>query len=181
MTGIRAIETCYGFHNFRSRIEARWAVFLDALGLSWEYERQGYELPSGRYLPDFWVSLPYDGRDDGVWIEVKGETPTRDEIIRAGELAVATDHWVLIFSGDIRSNATGRSTPLVFSRTRSGEKSDFWIDYHCRWRQCLKCQRLHPIESFCHRCDVVLSHESKGLMTAFQRAASARFEYGESG
>lgn len=41
---------------------------FDHLGLKWEYEPQGYELPSGRcYLPDFW--LP----DQQVHVEVKGD------------------------------------------------------------------------------------------------------------
>ena len=53
-TVIRAIETEYKGYRFRSRLEARWAVFFDAMGAQWDYEPQGYRLPSGRgYLPDF--------------------------------------------------------------------------------------------------------------------------------
>jgi hypothetical protein len=64
---IQAIETRYAGCRFRSRLEARWAVFFDSLGITWDYEIEGYELPSGkRYLPDF--LLP----DCGTWIEVKG-------------------------------------------------------------------------------------------------------------
>lgn len=50
----KAIETSYKGYRFRSRLEARWAVFFDTLGIKWEYEKQGYSLPSGAYLPDFW-------------------------------------------------------------------------------------------------------------------------------
>lgn len=53
---IKPIETYYNGYRFRSRLEARWAVFLDALGVEYEYEPEGFELPSGkRYLPDFKV------------------------------------------------------------------------------------------------------------------------------
>ncbi len=53
---IRAIETRYKQHRFRSRLEARWAVFFDALGIEWEYEAEGYDLgAAGWYLPDFWL------------------------------------------------------------------------------------------------------------------------------
>lgn len=53
---IKAIETQYKGYRFRSRLEARWAVFFDAMGIEWEYEKEGYELPDGiRYLPDFWL------------------------------------------------------------------------------------------------------------------------------
>ena len=53
---IKAIETEYNGYKFRSRLEARWAVFFDALGIKYEYEPEGFKLPSGQeYLPDFKV------------------------------------------------------------------------------------------------------------------------------
>ncbi len=65
---ITAIEPQYSGYRFRSRLEARWAVFFDALGLQWEYEKQGYKLGgAGWYLPDFWLpSLD-------TWVEIKPE------------------------------------------------------------------------------------------------------------
>lgn len=54
--GLRPIQTIFKGYRFRSRLEARWAVFLDTLGLRWEYEPQGFELRDGtRYLPDFYL------------------------------------------------------------------------------------------------------------------------------
>ena len=50
---IKAIETVYNGYRFRSRLEARWAVFFDALGLEYEYEPEGFSLGAGGYLPDF--------------------------------------------------------------------------------------------------------------------------------
>ncbi|MFZ1008643.1 MAG: hypothetical protein WAN65_17515 [Candidatus Sulfotelmatobacter sp.] len=71
MTQIKAIETAYAGCKFRSRLEARWAVFFDALPIKWRYEPEGFELPSGaRYLPDFY--LP----QFNVWAEVKPFIPT---------------------------------------------------------------------------------------------------------
>lgn len=65
---IKAIETSYAGCRFRSRTEARWAVFFDALGTPWTYEPQGYTVGPDRtpYLPDFY--LP----DLELWVEVKG-------------------------------------------------------------------------------------------------------------
>lgn len=71
---MKAIETRYSGYNFRSRLEARWAVFFDSLGIEWEYEAQGYacgyrltmEEGTFPYLPDFW--LP----ELKVFAEVKG-------------------------------------------------------------------------------------------------------------
>lgn len=68
MTTIAPIETVYAGCRFRSRLEARWAVFFDSMGIRWEYEPQGFILSHGRYyLPDFY--LP----DCASWVEVKGQ------------------------------------------------------------------------------------------------------------
>jgi hypothetical protein len=64
---IGAIETEYKGYLFRSRLEARWAVFFDELAIDWKYEQEGYEVDGHRYLPDFW--LP----EEEVWVEVKGD------------------------------------------------------------------------------------------------------------
>jgi hypothetical protein len=73
-TAINAIETHYAGCRFRSRLEARWAVFFDTLGLEWHYEPQGYLVGPNRtpYLPDFW--MPKLGR----WVEVKGAMSAKD-------------------------------------------------------------------------------------------------------
>ncbi len=63
----KAIETYYNGYRFRSRLEARWAVFFDALGIKYEYEPEGYiGLNDIYYLPDFY--LP----EENVYVEVKG-------------------------------------------------------------------------------------------------------------
>jgi len=51
----RVIPVTYKGTSFRSRTEARWAVFFDRIDVQWRYEHEGYELYSGRYLPDFWL------------------------------------------------------------------------------------------------------------------------------
>lgn len=92
MNEIRAIETEYKGYRFRSRLEARWAVFFDALGIEYEYEPEGFCLPSGKlYLPDFRIkcygmrgrcgSHPFD-----LYVEVKGHM-TLDDAIRIEEFA----------------------------------------------------------------------------------------------
>jgi len=93
----RAIETRYKGYRFRSRLEARWAVLLDTLGLKWEYEPEGFELPSGRYLPDFKVA-------PCTWLEVKGDEPSATEVRKLVDLCEATECcglvvWGLVGSG----------------------------------------------------------------------------------
>jgi hypothetical protein len=81
---IKAIETHYAGCRFRSRLEARWAVFFDTLGIAWEYEPEGFELPAGPYLPDFLLSR--DG-EPWSWVEVKGKELSNKELALGFELA----------------------------------------------------------------------------------------------
>lgn len=63
---IKSIDTTYRGYKFRSRLEARWAVFFQTLGFAWEYEKEGFELTNGdRYLPDFYLN------DLKLWVEIK--------------------------------------------------------------------------------------------------------------
>jgi len=55
-TGLQAIETEYNGYWFRSRLEAKWAIYFDALDVQYEYECEGYETATGVwYLPDFYL------------------------------------------------------------------------------------------------------------------------------
>ena len=75
---LKAIPTTYKGITFRSKLEAKWAVVFDELGVKWRYEAEGYELPSGnRYLPDFLLECygtrgDYDCEPFDLWVEVKG-------------------------------------------------------------------------------------------------------------
>jgi hypothetical protein len=52
---MEAIGTIYNGVKFRSKLEARWAVFFDIYGLKWEYEPGTFKLKSGiLYCPDFY-------------------------------------------------------------------------------------------------------------------------------
>jgi hypothetical protein len=88
LTGLKAIETEYNGYRFRSRTEARWAVFFDHIGRSYEYEPQGFVLPSGKkYLPDFKFSIR--SKSIQYFFEVKPTTVTTAELETARELALS--------------------------------------------------------------------------------------------
>jgi hypothetical protein len=83
---VKAIQTRYAGCHFRSRLEARWAVAMDHLGVKWEYEPQGFRMTSGAcYLADFW--LP----SSSVYLEIKGPDPTTEEISKGLEMAAAIE------------------------------------------------------------------------------------------
>lgn len=86
---MKAIETRYNGYRFRSRLEARWAVFFDTLGIKYEYEPEGFDLtetwkrvdPNAErlkadqvwYLPDFF--LP----DYKYYVEIKATGTLQDQ------------------------------------------------------------------------------------------------------
>lgn len=110
---IRPIETNYAGFRFRSRLEARWAVFFDHLGLRWEYEAQGFLIDGQPYLPDFQLNGDLcDGQ--GVAAEVKGVL-TSDDLQKVLLLAVSRQP-VLLLQG-IPDDGTDGPDFFLFRRT----------------------------------------------------------------
>ncbi len=91
---MKAIETIYKGYRFRSRLEARWAVFFDTLKIKWEYEPEGYQAPDGtRYLPDFFLPGFHEGK--GIYVEVKG-CDSFDEKLFAKPIAMAKQGFGMV-------------------------------------------------------------------------------------
>jgi hypothetical protein len=95
---MKAIETEYRGYRFRSRLEARWAVFFDACRIEWEYEPEGYELTNGtRYLPDFWLPKFHGG----IFVEVKPKGGDFTDEIAVRSVADQTGHQFLILDSPV--------------------------------------------------------------------------------
>jgi hypothetical protein len=89
---IKAIETRYKGYRFRSRLEARWAVFWDEMCIGYEYEKEGFDLGDlGYYLPDFWIPA------QRAWVEIKGQAPTEGELAKCARLAERGDLVFLLY------------------------------------------------------------------------------------
>jgi hypothetical protein len=198
---IRPIETNYRGCRFRSRLEARWAVFFDTYGVPWEYERQGYELPSGRYLPDFWIPLRHSrfpspapcNPDAGYWVEIKPVPPTPKEQALFLELALATGHNGFLFAGNV---GVGQFQVFKACCTRSAAAAE-WYARHPETVAILttgdgppdgmavafadRGTGTTPWEVFLRLCelDAPCPAEPPRVDLALVAARSARFEYGE--
>lgn len=90
---IQAIETVYNNYRFRSRLEARWAVYFHAMGWDFEYEKEGYDLGGAFYLPDFWLPLV------SMWAEVKPDRFSAMELEKCRLLTQGTKFPCLMLSG----------------------------------------------------------------------------------
>jgi hypothetical protein len=190
---IQAIETRYAGHRFRSRLEARWAVFFDSLGIRWEYEPQGYlvgpdQLP---YLPDFW--LP----DLKTWVEVKGcEDELNLNLLRAavrsdglppalGLLLLGsipdvpdghlTAHWMLCnCDEDVVERPFGFSDSGEYRNAGTDWISGAWPG---EWEHI-----PNLLEATTHRGPGIdFPDTGAPVVRAYRAARSARFEHGERG
>jgi hypothetical protein len=116
VTAIKAIETFYCGTLYRSKLEACWAAFFDALSVRHEYELDAFVLPSGNYTPDFW--LPDADDKLGVWVEIKGKEPTAKAIKKCIDLNNGTGRKVAILVGQpmmhVRAQI-GEANALLFS------------------------------------------------------------------
>ncbi|GEM_PF-1359411 len=91
---IKAINTKYKGYYFRSRLEARWAVYFDSMDLKWEYEKEGFNFGNGiNYLPDFWFP------ELEMWGEVKPTELNKDEMDKVALLVKGTHKHCIILSG----------------------------------------------------------------------------------
>jgi hypothetical protein len=198
MTTITALPTRYAGCHFRSRTEARWAVFFDTLGVPWQYEPQGFDLNGHRYLPDFWLpSL-------NAWYEVKGRPPTEHEEELALQLANGTGCNVYIVWGDIPRNPDTNGYDQIISPSRFGDEPrgitpvPNWDIYYA-WCVCPHCGKVgiqfeargervcphpeHPEQRHPKfgRSDRGHTGNDRRLLAAYEAARSARFEHGQSG
>lgn len=178
----RAITTRYKGCNFRSRLEARWGVFFDHLGIRWDYEPEGFELGNGlRYLPDFW--LP----DFNLWVEIKPtecDLAAREKALRLskfGRYPVFVSNGLPLAGGTLFATAVG-GTELEGQCEVDWAASDgkfIWLfdddiapdqGYHC-WggTEIFTCPTKRK------------GMYSAGAPEALEAARGARFEFGAKG
>ena len=180
---IQAINTEFDGRHFRSRLEARWAVFFKAMGIECAYEPEGYVVRGTPYLPDFYIpSLD-------CFIEIKGVMPESDqenkalptcaEREKADGLAEVTGKPVFIFYGDIPDDdgTRGDSAEVHLPDGYGGILTDnYW-----HWTYCDGCDSVDITHAgnksemrhgpFCGGG----YHSGEKLRMAYRCARSARF------
>lgn len=194
---INPIQTRYAGCHFRSRLEARYAVLFNQLGIRWQYEVDGYRIGRRQYLPDFRLI------DSGTWVEVKGSEDGLDhDLMLEAALHLpeaARDFPTLLLLGPIPEPQGDRCNWCWIGLSPSGtgpEGERYVLDLY--WSLTPAGFPDHPLR----RADtsgatpVAWGHEgwlepgddlnitaSEGarLLEAYRAARSARFEHGESG
>jgi len=158
---LKAIETRYKGYRFRSRLEARWAVFFDALDLDWQYEPEGVSLSVGNYLPDFWIATVH------MWAEVKPVPFSKHENALLYALAKETRFPALKLIG------VPENKPYFGFTDDAGFEVEF----------CLTNHHNYPRKEHRFFCMPGCDEERRWADTAeaARQARGARFEHGQYG
>lgn len=177
---INAIDTYYKGYKFRSRLEARWAVAFDAVGIKWEYEPEGFESDGVRYLPDFRLTnvrhRSWSDQFAPVWVEVKG-VMTEEDLLKIRKFTGYTEEY----------GAPMENPLLVIGNPPDGK----WIDWEIKWPEwnfAFMDGDEYPAYFTMHKDQIWIAgpdhYEFDGgrLMTEMINAAKqARFEHGQKG
>ena len=99
MTPITPLDTIYKGRRFRSRLEARWAIFFDAIDIGWEYETEGFQIGETKYLTDFKLSS-FGTVKVELYVEIKPQKPSIDEIKKCYEVSLKTDTDIFLICGN---------------------------------------------------------------------------------
>jgi hypothetical protein len=185
---IAAIPTQYKGITFRSRMEARWAVFMDAMGVPYEYEPEGFQLGELRYLPDFYLPL------QDAFLEVKNPTADAIDYEKIDRLVMATQKNVFVFSSgpnvpnwDFESAYLKCYIPPGLDLDGAPHHGALGEDHGYSWCECPHCGRCEiqfngradRIGCKCPRSwhgDKGYNFDSPRLIKAHQLARGFRFE-----
>lgn len=164
-TGLTPLPSYYNGREYRSRLEARWAIYFDLIGFPTDYyEHEGFRLSTGNYLPDF-----YDPRGKGTFVEIK---PTKQECDKISDtlkdLSIKTGSFVVPVYGNPR--------PGEFSFYLNGEKME-WASFTYHGYATKKWEEPHfQYEHYAHCDDTWWCEESE---QASRIAVNAKFQNGQ--
>lgn len=184
---MKAIETTYNGYRFRSRLEARWAIFFDELKIKYQYELEGYELPNGmRYLPDFYI----ESMDLFVEIKPSVDSISNEEIDKMISFSIEGGKNLLLITGEptkdsmyFLSNRTACTLDDIAVINGNTNVSDVYAD----WKSELTSSALVSIEkdAITWKWTIVQSGKIKewfvdaDIKLAKIKAVRSRFEFSE--
>lgn len=123
----RSLPALYAGTLFRSHLEARWAIFLDALDIKWEYEPQGFIVDGTAYLPDFAIFAA----GGTLWAEIKPDWDSDPEGVdkwRTFAAARPQPSRAVLLVG--KPSVRGRHVVI------DGAEDAVWEDDGQEWRPC---------------------------------------------
>lgn len=171
---IKPIETKYKGFRFRSRLEARWAIFFDMIGLKYEYEVEGFEMNGIRYLPDFYI--PCLDR----WFEIKAKPLSEYEMKKCEEFCFNKDNENIKFSVLVGSPEVVKIDKFAGIMEYVWEWPSEMYPENVRFQAPEELSEKEYYSRFMRGVWVVPDVTEEELTLAVIAAREARFEFGES-
>ena len=159
---LNAIDTEYKGYRFRSRLEARWAVFFDALHIKYEYEPEGFRVGEAKaYLPDFFLpelstyveikpinSFEFSFDDEKNEFSMSGENV--EKYAQACNCFAEAGYMYMLLCGDpidvLLKNHGGNGSGWIFERLQcliqASKELDIdipWENTECNPEKCAAC------------------------------------------
>lgn len=207
---MKAIETSYDGYLFRSRLEARWAVFFNKLGIKYEYEKEGYFLGNGvKYLPDFWLpeillrdgivdkkfDIGYALQETYGWKKMLKIVGGIDGIV--GEIKEGPGLWLEVkgirptYDESMCCFLLGILTKRPVLLTVGLPKYEIFQEYppwetNMFFYKCYGCGNIKVVSTentffHCSKCNEKFDSQHSDIYHAIKMSKHARFEYGKSG
>ena len=177
---VTPIETVYKGYHFRSRLEARWAVFFDEVDFPYLYELEGFQLETTKYLPDFWLPNGIRFLNEvetykDVWVEIKPTTELSDsERKKIAEFVKQTGNKILLIAGEPDVEANIRLISCDSNKKLLAQEVK-WIELSDHSLGLIPLTTLNQETG--NETRMALSHLTKTdrLVAAFAAAKQARF------
>lgn len=166
---IQAIPTTYKGIKYRSKTEAKWALFFDIEHIPYHYEPEGFQTDAGWYVPDF----QFVEAERLTFFEVKPTQPSMREYRLLKSLADGAKAHVFVSHGAPRADCP---IEKVYS---DGKREQWWFGFEhestCGYLTTHLCgngldlkirQTKNPLGAYCY-----------GPSQALDKAGSAHFDH----
>lgn len=180
MEQIVAKPTTYNGYLFRSKLEAKWAVFFDRLGVSYQYEPEAFLCKDGsQYTPDFYLPDSYlrSSNRKGLYLEIKPFEFTDNKYEKRISSAFGKRSNLCLFVGDPYDSVCTEYGCPEHDRNHELRPNfdNYMMLFYCEKCRILKAEFSEGNYMYCPLCDG--RRGSEAISRAATDARQYRFQY----
>lgn len=170
--------TWYNNYYFRSKLEAKWAVFFDRLKIKWVYEPEPFTCADGsQYTPDFFLPEVYLRDSLGVYLEIKPDGFSDSLYYRRIKSSLNNGNLVVLFGDPITATVEAQD-----SAYNGNLQLQPWEDQPMVFMFCDSC-RTAKIEFdegnyyYCPKCKQAVAYIDPEVSSIAEFARNFRFQF----
>jgi len=195
----RPKPTWYNNYYFRSKLEAKWAVFFDLMKIKWNYEPEQFTCKDGsQYTPDFFlpdailregleiiepgdfdgVGATYKKRGPGVYFEIKPFSYITDHLYEERILS-SMKMPLILFVGDPLEAVV--NIHLWNGENKNIQLQPWWDNYmvfmYCKDCNTIKVDFDEGNYYYCPKCNAPIDWKNHAISHAAEVARNFRFQF----